>query len=243
MTSLECKMQGARSKFLLLTGCIAAFVGGAATEARSEADLRGGWIPEAYVASLQTVDGKPPPLRPQAKVLLEQRIATRKAAKSDDPALLCQPAGIPRLMYQSRPFLVVQTPLKVTFAHEYQHSLRHIYLEDNPKAGDEPTWQGRSTGRWEGEELVVNTTGFNDRTWLDEAGLPHGAQLKVQERFRRIDASRMEARIVIDDPENYTAPWSTKLVFKAAPTERLNAHICTESLFPEPPNARPRPGR
>jgi len=206
-------------------------------------DLSGYWKVERYVAAIATTDGKPPPLRPEAKALYDKRIADRKAGKADDPVDQCLRPGTPRVMWQARPFLLVQTPRKVTFVHEYQHVLRHIYLDEPLKpVGDlDPLFGGHSVGRWDGGALVVETAGFNGNTRLDEAGLPQSADARITERFRKVDQNTLEDLVTIDDPKTYTEKWTTRVIFKKVPNGRLQQHICTEKLYPEPPNARPRP--
>jgi hypothetical protein len=208
--------------------------------AANEADLRGIWKPQRYVASLRTVEGKRPPLLPEAAALYKSRIDARKVGKQvGDPLELCQPAGTPRSMYQMRPFMLVQTPHKVTLVHEWQHLVRHVYLDEAPTF-EEPTWQGTSAGRWDNGSLVIETAGFNGKTWLDEAGLPHSDQLKVTERLSR-SGKLMIDEITIEDPVNYSAPWTTRLTFEQVKGGDLGWHVCTEKLFPVPPDARPGP--
>lgn len=216
---------------------------GQVAAAGSEGDLRGLWKPQSYVAELRTVDGTLPPLLPAAEAVYRSRMEARRGPdplQAGDPVDLCQPPGTPRSMYQMRPFMVVQTPLKVTLIHEYQHLVRHVYL-DEPLEFEDPTWQGSSVGRWENGTLVIETGGFNGQTWLDEAGLPHSDQLKVTERLTRIDGSTMVDEITIEDPVNYSAPWKTRLALERVEGVELGWHVCTEKLFPMPPDARPGP--
>lgn len=228
----------------LLIPAVAVLAGGCMLAgAADEGDLRGVWKPRHHITALRTVDGNLPPLLPAAAALYRGRIETRMGddpLMGGDPVELCQPAGTPRAMYQMRPFMLVQTPLKVTFVHEFQHLVRHVYL-DEPLEFDDVTWQGTSTGRWDNGTLVIETGGFNGRTWLDEAGLPHSDQLKVTERFVRSGRSTMTDEITIEDPVNYSAPWTTRLVFDLVPDGDLGWHVCTEKMFPMPPDARPGP--
>lgn len=245
MRSVAVKWMSPRlGRLFLSTGLVLAAVTAASAQSApkgAEPDLRGIWRVERYEPVIRTLAGALPPMKPAAKALYDRRVAARKAGKTDDPAALCQPAGNPRIMYQDRPFMIVQTPLKVTIVHEYQHVLRHIYLNEKLDLTDkDPLWEGYSAGRWDGGTLVVETAGFNDKTWLDEAGLPHSEKLKVVERIRRVDAATLEDQITVEDPDAYTAPWTTRLRFKYQPNGELKPHICTEKLFPMPANARPR---
>jgi hypothetical protein len=208
--------------------------------ADGEGDLRGIWKPQRYVASLRTTEGKPPPLLPGAAAVYRSRLeARRTGSQTQDPLDMCQPAGTPRSMFQMRPFMLVQTPRKVTLVHEFQHLVRHVPL-DEALSFDEPTWQGTSVGHWDHGALVIETAGFNGKTWLDEAGLPHSEQLKVTERLTRSGRS-MTDEITLEDPVNYSAPWKTRVTFEQVNGGDLAWHVCTEKLFPMPPDARPGP--
>ncbi|MEO6339985.1 MAG: hypothetical protein ABIO39_08120 [Caulobacteraceae bacterium] len=205
-------------------------------------DISGIWKVQRYTPAITTIDGKAPPLRPEAKALYQTRIADRKAGHANDPVDKCLRPGTPRIMWQNRPFLIAVTPRKVTFVHEYQHVLRHIYLDEplKPVADLDPWFGGSSVGRWDGDTLVVETAGFNDQIRVDEAGLPESADARVVERIRKVDANTLEDRVTITDPKNYTAPWVARVTFKRVPDGLLAQHICAEKLFPEPPNARPK---
>lgn len=225
----------------LIMSAVAALCLGGVAVAAEEGDLRGIWKPQRYVASIRTVDGKLPPMLPAAAALYKSRVDARKAGKpTEDPLELCQPAGTPRAMYQMRPFMLAQTPHKVTLIHEWQHLMRHVHLDEEPTF-EEPTWQGTSAGRWENGTLVIQTAGFNGKTWLDESGLPHSDQLKVTERLTRTGKTTMTDEITIEDPVNYSAPWKTRITFEQVKDGDLGWHVCTEKLFPMPADARPGP--
>ena len=225
---------------VLAAVCLAGTADAAADKA-GEGDLRGVWKPDHYIAAIRTTDGKLPPLLPKAAELYQSRVAARKSGgKLDDPLDSCLPAGTPRAMYQMRPFMLVQTPVKVTLVHEFEHLIRSVYL-DEPLAWDETTWMGSSVGHWDRGTLVIETGGFNGKTWLDEAGLPLSEKLKVTERLRRTGKTTMEAAITIDDADNYSKAWTTKVTFQQVPGGELAWHVCTEKIFPMPPNARPKP--
>ena len=213
----------------------------AAGSAAAEGDLRGIWKPQRYIAAVRTVDGKTPPLLPAAAKVYQGRVAAAKAGRANgDPLAQCLPAGTPRALFQMRPFMLVQTPHKVTLVHEFQHLVRHVPLNE-AVSFDETTWQGTSAGRWDGDTLVIETEGFNGQTWLDEAGLPHSEQLKVTERFSAKTPGKMVAEITFNDPATYAAPWKTTVEFERVPNGDLGWHVCTEKLYPMPADARPGP--
>jgi hypothetical protein len=93
---------------------------------------------------------------------------------------------------------------------EYRHDWREIWLDGRAlPAGDAlyPKWNGFSVGRFEGDELVVDSVGFDSRSWLDKLGYPHSENMRVEERYRRVDADTLELAITITDPEYYSEPW------------------------------------
>jgi hypothetical protein len=95
-------------------------------------------------------------------------------------------------------------------------------------ADPNPTYMGDSYGWWEGDSLMVDVVGFNDRTWLDSAGHPHGEKLHVVEKFTRRDSMNLEYTATIEDPEYYTKPWTVTTTAKYRPDDRLKEYICQE---------------
>jgi hypothetical protein len=94
---------------------------------------------------------------------------------------------------------------------EYDHLIRQVYTDGREHRTDlAPSWMGDSTGRWEGDTLVVETINFNDKTWLDRTGVPHSEELRVVERIRALDADHLEIDITMEDPVALTQPWHTK---------------------------------
>jgi hypothetical protein len=107
-------------------------------------------------------------------------------------------------------FEIVQLPGRMLQLFEYRHDWREIWLDGRAlPAGDElyPKWNGFSIGRFEGDELVVESVGFDSRSWLDKLGYPHSEELSVEERYRRLDADTLELSITVTDPAYYTEPW------------------------------------
>lgn len=129
----------------------------------------------------------------------------------NDPLnLMCDPAGFPRIvMYEFRPFQVVQTPSQVLFLYMYEKRWRVIWTDGRQLPQDpDPRWYGYSVGRWEDDyTFVVQTIGMDERTWLDNAGNPHSFDMRVEERYRRVNRDTMEVTVTINDPQAYTKPW------------------------------------
>ena len=211
---------------------LALHVGPAFADSESHAtvpDISGVWQITQYEHAIRTAEGKPPPLKPEARKVYEQNVAARKTLKPRSDLSRCVPPGTPRVMWAPRPLLILQTARKITFVHEYQHLLRHIYLDEPlPAAADvDPTFMGESRGRWDGDTLVIETLGVNDKTVLDRDGMPHSASLRVTERLHLIDGGkRLEDRVTIDDPETFTAPWTARVVFDRKPGATLSEYNC-----------------
>lgn len=192
-------------------------------------DISGMWQVTRYERSIRTADGKMPPLKPEARQVYEKNIVARKQLRPKSEMSRCVPPGTPRVMWAPKPLLILQTARKVTIVHEYQHLLRHIYLNESlpPAAEVDTSYMGQSAGRWDGEALVVETIGLYDTTFLDRDGMPHSTALRVTERLRLIDGGkRLEDLVTFDDPETFTAPWTARLVFERKPDTELTEYHC-----------------
>jgi hypothetical protein len=133
------------------------------------------------------------------------------ADQINDPlSTMGDPAGFPRdLLFELRPFEVVQMPNKVLMLYMFEKRWRVIWTDGRQlPANPDPRWYGYSVGHWEDDyTFVVNSNGTDDRTWLDNAGNPHSNDMKIEERYRRITENTMELTVTIDDPKMYTRPW------------------------------------
>ena len=150
----------------------------------------------------------------------------------NDPLDSCDPAGFPRnLLFELRPFQVVQTSKQTLIVYQYQRVWRVIWTDGRelPKDPD-PRWYGYSVGKWEDDyTFVVETVGMDERTWLDNAGDPHSDQMRVEERYHRVSRDAMELTVKIDDPKTYTEPWLArdKLPLKLLPASTdIEEMIC-----------------
>jgi hypothetical protein len=192
-------------------------------------DISGVWQVSRYERSIRTVEGKLPPLKPAANEAYRKNLVARQKLKPRTEMSRCVPPGTPRVMWAPFPMMILQTARKITFIHEYQHLLRHIYLDEPlpPAADVDPSFMGKSVGRWEGDTLVVETLGVYDNTFLDRDGMPHSGSMRVTERLRLIDGGqRLEDLVSIDDPETFTAPWTARLVFERKPGVALKDYNC-----------------
>jgi hypothetical protein len=199
--------------------------------AEGRPDLSGLWNPDGnrylrnIAADLQPEDV---PYQPWAKALAEDR-ADGSHSRAD-PDANCLPQGVPRIGAAPAPWRIVQTPDLIVVVHEAFTLWRLIFTDGRKLAADvNPTWLGYSVGRWEGDTLVVDTRGFNGKSWLDQLGKPTTEQLHVIERYRRKDFGRMEIEITIDDPGAYTKPWTVTQPVQLLHDTELLEFICNEN--------------
>jgi hypothetical protein len=167
------------------------------------------------------------PYRPWAEALTKQRTAD---LRKDDPQARCLPTGIVRMHTDPLYRAIVQTPAMIVILNERNTSYRRIFTDGRPLPDDPtPSWVGYSSGVWEGDTLVVRTSGFRDGLWLDAAGSPLTDAATVVERIRRVSFGQLEIALTVDDPTAYTRPWTTTLTrFLVADTELLD-YICLEN--------------
>jgi hypothetical protein len=150
--------------------------------------------------------------------------------QKDDPNLHCLPSGLPRAGGTPYPLKIMQTPDEVVFLYEGGlHTFRIIPTDGRPHKPDPWTWYGDSVGRWEGDTLVVDVIGFNDKSWLDSSGYPHGEKLHLVERFRKTDPMTLRYEVTIEDPEYYARPWTTAWTYRLSPTTEIMEYFCTEN--------------
>jgi hypothetical protein len=184
-------------------------------------DLSGTWL-----VSPSSVRGnsQQPDLLPWARALFRERVLNDY---KDKPSARCLPelAG-----FLARwPIKIVQTPkLLVVLRSDDVISAHQVYLDGRSFPKDlEPTFQGYSIGKWEGDTLVIDTMGLNDKTWLNM--YPHTAKLHITERLRRPDLGHLEVETTYDDPETFQMPFRTKIVNVLAPDEEVEEYVCTEN--------------
>jgi hypothetical protein len=171
--------------------------------------------------------GEEVPFQPWALDLFQKRRATNSV---DDPTASCIVGGVPRSDFVGYPFKVLQVPGMVVILYEAVHAYRQIFTDGRALPTDpNPAWFGYSVGRWDGDTLVVETAGFNDNVWLDNAGRPATGALRVTERFTRTNFGRMDIVITIDDPKTYTRPWTVTQQLAFQPDTELLEYICNEN--------------
>ena len=180
----------------------------------------------AVPAGLGVVEGGEIPYRPEARAQRDENFANRLEL---DPEIRCYLPGVPRAIYMPFPFQIIQSRQHILLIHEYAGAVRTIYMENHtpPPA---PTWMGWSNGSWDGETLVVDSSGFNGQTWFDRAGNFHSDALHVIERFTPRSADTMMYEVTIEDPNVFTRSWtmSMPLYRRVEPNAEILEFRCVE---------------
>ena len=181
-----------------------------------------------------------PPMTPAGDARYLQNIPTASndprlrasgdPAQSNDPTYACNPIGFPRTLHDEvvRVFEIVQLDDRILQLLQRRRTLRELWLDGRALPSGEnldnigPSWFGHSVAQWQGDELVVNTVGLDDRAWLDAMGNVKSFTARIEERIRRVDADTLEIRMMLHDPEYYTAPWEGRVLrFTREPAEQL----------------------
>jgi hypothetical protein len=182
-------------------------------------DLSGMWYAQ------RTVDPGKPEMKAWAEAVVKERAENNG---KDFPQSRCQPLGIilaPKLL----PWKTVQTPALLVIIAEVDLT-RQVFLDGRGHPNDwNPTWLGHSIGHWDGDTLVVDTTGFNDKAWFDGGGVPHTEKMHITERYRRVDLGHLEIGVTIEDPDTFVKPWVIKRAAELAPNDEIQEYVCTEN--------------
>jgi hypothetical protein len=192
-------------------------------------DLSGIWTTKAGYTGNIARDLKPGEVsfQPWASDLYKHRVETQG---KEDPQAYCVLSGVPREHVVPYPFKILNSTGMIVILYEALHSYRQIFMDGRKLPKDpNPTWMGYSVGHWEGDTLVVNSSGFVDNNWLDNSGHPGTEAMKLTERFRRRDYGHIDLAITIDDPKAYTKPWTVNLEFTATPDTDLIEYVCDEN--------------
>lgn len=168
------------------------------------------------------------PIRPEAAELFRKNAERRGP---DNPGTRCLPQGIPRADILSyAPFKIIQTPGLLAILYEVDNTHRQVYTDGRKLPDDpQPAWLGYSVGKWAGDTLVVDSAGFNDKSWLDSFGHPHSADLRIQERFRRRDFGHLDLQVTVEDLKMYTRPFTITATELLLPDSDILEAICNEN--------------
>lgn len=227
------------TKGFALGGALAGLLLAGAASAAETPNISGLWLlisPDGYpniqFTSLRVGDDQDPPLTPKYAAIYKTRTDAQKAGKPvGDPTAACFPPGAPRVMFAPYPFEILQTPGRVTFIHEYPGHTRRIFTDGrgHPDPAEwTPTYYGHSTGRWDGDTLVVDTVGLTEKTNIDISGVPHSDKLHVVERVRKVSPKELEVTLTVTDPEAFAKPWTTVKRYAAVEGE-VQEYVCEEN--------------
>ena len=194
-------------------------------------NLSGTWLPLSSNRSITPMDGSPTPFLPWAREFFERRVAAEASGMPlFDPNASCLPSGVPRVIPVPYPPDIVQTPERTMIAIEVMHNYRVVHMNRTaPPADYTPSYLGYSVGHWEGDALVVTTTGLNGYTQVDEEGRPKSASLTVTERYQKRAPDILEITYTMDDPKTYSHPWTARAQFKWSPDFRMAEYVCEEN--------------
>jgi len=215
-------------------------------------DISGVWDPgevgiQIFGAGAMPADGKPEHVLPFTAAGREAMNRNKPnggnagfvPAENNDPVFICDPQGLPREdLYELRTTQIYQMPQKIIMLYTFGRVWRVIWLDGRELPKDpEPRWYGYSVGKWvDDSTLVVESNGLDERTWIDRAGRPHSANLRVEERFHRVDHDHMELSVTINDAQMYTKPWVAldKMRFELQPDDfDVREFICSPSEYQE----------
>jgi hypothetical protein len=167
------------------------------------------------------------PFQPWAAELHRKRVEENS---KDNPDAHCLPLGVMQLHTHGQPRKIVQTPELVVIIYEANSGLRQIFTDGRALPRDaEPWWYGYSVGKWDGDTLVVESSGFKDLGWLDVEGSPLTESGRIIERIRRVDYGHLVTEVTIDDPKAYTKPWTVTVHHRLMPDTDLIEFICQEN--------------
>jgi hypothetical protein len=176
-----------------------------------------GPVPAASVLALGAVGSVPPGMGiveggevPYLPAALAKKKANQENWITSDPEIKCYLPGVPRATYMPFPFQIFESTKAIFIAYEYAGAVRNVYLKD-PGPAPVDSWMGQSVGKWEGDTLVIDVTGFNEETWFDRAGNHHSDKLHVIERYTRTSPDVIAYEATIEDPKTFSRPWKISL--------------------------------
>lgn len=209
------------------SACLALAVAGAAASAQAAPDFTGAWVVTEYSPALKTIDGRTPPLLPEAaKLYAERRAAFAKGDLSFDPVAKCSPLGMPRMLTAPYAFEIAQNDTRLIQLFEWNRMYRRVELGPPSLFPDDLQISGIGRGRWEGDALVVEVTSI-DTTLMDAEGMPHSDKLKITEHYRLLPNGNLENRLRIEDPETFSQPWETAVQYRRLAQE-VGETICVD---------------
>jgi hypothetical protein len=212
----------------IFAGC--ALVGSAsAQQGEGVRDVWGVWWVTKYSPKIEIIGGGDIPYNDKGQAEYRKNIASLKDGSiTDEARRVCVPDGIPRILGNPYPFLIIPARGHIVMTYELNHVIRIIIMDQPQVSAEEreiaPYYSGHSVGHWEGDTLVIETAGYNDQTFLDATGAPHSDQMTTVERIRRISGGKqLEDVVTVSDPEYLREQFTARFVYDAHPDVRIDA--------------------
>jgi hypothetical protein len=216
---------------LALAGVLLGLVAGAAFAADPKPSLEGVWLIERAPRELRTVDGKPPPLLPEAKKQYEEQRALRaRGDTSFDHTTWCASAGVPRLMLEPYKFEIIVNRRQVAFLYEWNRWARLVDMTGNDLQPLYPLSFGTANGWFEGDTLVIVSRQLAKETFIDRSGLPHSDDMTLTERLRLRSPNVLENRMRIEDPATYAEPWEAVVTYRRQKDAGIEEDVCLDRI-------------
>lgn len=197
-------------------------------------DISGIWT---LTRNDHTLGTPAPPLTPAGQAVKAGRIADRGGVIGNAPWYSCNPMGFPRLTNDDEPMEFIMTKDKILQVFQWEHRIRYLWTDGQVLPSGQnlenlgPAWYGHSVAKWDGNTLVVNTVGLEERAWLDNAGNPKSFHARIEETWKRVDSNTLELQLTLYDPEYYTAPYvGSKKIYKRMPKD-ATTYFGWEGLF------------
>jgi len=198
------------------------------TQAFDPHDLSGIWGRNGIALSNEV-----PPMTASGKAKYDAAkpgMGPRAVPLGNDPMMICDPLGYPRWLNYNYGMEFANLPGRTLQFFEVYHTYRTIWTDGRPLPKDpEPRWLGYSIGRWEGDTFIVESSAFDDRSWLDTQGHQHSEDMKVVETYRRVSYDTIDVTLTINDPKTYTQPWITKATVKLSAGTEMGEYFCVPS--------------
>ena len=195
--------------------------------------ISGVWWTQSYNPKIQLLGGADLPYNDKGKAEYAKNMgALKNGSLRDEARHLCVPDGLPRILGNPYPFQIIQTPGQVAIVYELNHVIRIIPMDrPMPNAHElevAPYYSGHSVAHWDGDTLVIESAGFNDKTFLDATGAPHSDAMTTVERLKKINDKTLEDVITVNDPEMFARPWTARFVYDLHPEIRIEDYVCGE---------------
>jgi hypothetical protein len=204
--------------------------------ATAKTDISGVWNATSGVYGFASFSKDDPPMTPWGRTRFDAAKPSQgphgvKLSETNDRVYKCSPPGMPYIYLQLFPMQIIQTSSEVIELFEYDHIVRHIFIDGRKHPADlKPSYNGHSIGHWEGDTLVVDTIGLNGKNWLDRVGHPESTQMHIVEQIHRVDDQTLQVDFNFDDPQSYTKPWTAQIRFRLHPDWDILEHVCEDNL-------------